>query len=88
MHEGPVGGHLAVERTLSRLQTRYYWYKMRKDVSLWCRTCTSCAAKAQPLKSPQAPMGTVRVGASMERIAVNLMDPMNETEYALITISS
>ncbi|RXN37833.1 Transposon Ty3-G Gag-Pol poly [Labeo rohita] len=80
MHEGPVGGHFGVERTLSRLQTRYYWYKMREDVSLWCRTCTSCAAKARPLKRPQAPMGTVRVGAPMERIAVDLMGPMNETE--------
>ncbi|KAL0150005.1 hypothetical protein M9458_054664, partial [Cirrhinus mrigala] len=39
-----------------------------------------CAAKARPLKRPQAPMGTVRVGAPMERIAVDLMGPMNETE--------
>ncbi len=66
--------------TLFRLQNRYYWYKMREDVSLWCSTCTSCAAKARPLKKPQAPMGTVRVGAPMERIAVDLMGPMNETE--------
>ncbi|KAL0162302.1 hypothetical protein M9458_041698, partial [Cirrhinus mrigala] len=27
MHKGPMGGHFGVERTLSRLQTRYYWYK-------------------------------------------------------------
>ncbi|KAK3521358.1 hypothetical protein QTP70_003433 [Hemibagrus guttatus] len=80
MHEGPVGGHFGVEHTLFRLQTRYYWYKMREDVSLWCHTCASCAAKARPLKRPQAPMGTVRVGAPMERIAVDLMGPMNETE--------
>ncbi|KAK3534251.1 hypothetical protein QTP86_008286 [Hemibagrus guttatus] len=81
MHEGPVGGHFGVERTLFWLQTRYYWYKMREDVSLWCHTCASCAAKARPLKRPQAPMATVRVGAPMERIAVDLMGPMNETEH-------
>ncbi|XP_057183036.1 uncharacterized protein LOC130549723 [Triplophysa rosa] len=80
MHDGPVGGHFGVERMLSRLQTRYYWYKMREDVTLWCRTCTSCAAKARPTKRPQALMGTVRVGAPMERIAADLMGPMNETE--------
>ncbi|KAL2087962.1 hypothetical protein ACEWY4_016790 [Coilia grayii] len=45
MHDGPVGGHFGVERTLSRLQTRYYWFGMKQDVSLWCRTCQSCAAK-------------------------------------------
>lgn len=80
MHEGQVGGHFGVERTLSRLQTRYFWYRMREDVALWCGTCTSCAAKARPRKTPQAPMGTVRVGAPMERIALDIMGPLNETE--------
>ncbi|KAL7406654.1 hypothetical protein ABVT39_024094 [Epinephelus coioides] len=42
MHEGPVGGHFGVERTVARLQTRYYWYRMREDVAVWCHTCTSC----------------------------------------------
>lgn len=80
MHEGQVGGHFGVERTVARLQTRYYWYRMREDVALWCSTCTSCAAKARPRKTPQAPMGTVRVGAPMERIALDIMGPLNETE--------
>ncbi|KAI4880802.1 hypothetical protein NFI96_008108, partial [Prochilodus magdalenae] len=80
MHDGPVGGHFGVERTLARIQTRYYWYQMREDVTLWCHTCTNCAARARPSKKPQAPMGTVRVGAPMERIAIDLMGPVNETE--------
>ncbi|XP_034549911.1 uncharacterized protein LOC117820296 [Notolabrus celidotus] len=80
LHEGPVGGHFGVERMVARLQTRYYWYHMREDVALWCRTCTRCAAKARPNKTPQAPMGTVRVGAPMERIALDIMGPLNETE--------
>uniref|UniRef100_A0A3B5QVZ8 Gypsy retrotransposon integrase-like protein 1 n=2 Tax=Xiphophorus TaxID=8082 RepID=A0A3B5QVZ8_XIPMA len=80
MHEGPVGGHFGVERTLTRLRTRYYWYHMREDVALWCKTCTSCASRARPQKTPQAPMGTVQVGAPMERIALDIMGPLNETE--------
>ena len=80
MHDGPVGGHFGVERTLTRLQTRYFWYNMKDDVTLWCRTCPSCAAKARPKKTPRAAMGTVRVGAPMERIAVDVMGPLNETE--------
>lgn len=80
MHEGPVGGHFGIERTVARLQTRYYWYHMREDVALWCRTCTNCACRARPHKTPQAPMGTVRVGAPMERIALDIMGPLNETE--------
>lgn len=80
MHDAPVGGHFGVERTLARLQTHYYWYQMREDVVLWCRTCTSCAAKARPTKTPQAPMGTVKVGAPMERVALDIMGPLNETD--------
>ncbi|KAL7889979.1 hypothetical protein AOLI_G00022370 [Acnodon oligacanthus] len=80
MHDGPMGGHFGVERTLACIQTRYYWYQMRFDVTLWCYTCTHCAAKACPSKKPQAPMGTVRMVAPMERIAIDLMEPMNETE--------
>ncbi|CAI5682172.1 unnamed protein product [Oreochromis niloticus] len=80
MHDGPVGGHFGAERTLARLKNRYYWYNMKDDVTLWCRTCTSCAERARPLKTPQAAMGTVRVGAPMERIPVDLMGPLNETE--------
>ncbi|CAI5671880.1 unnamed protein product [Oreochromis niloticus] len=80
MHEGPVGGHFGVERMVARLQTRFYWYHMREYVALWCRTCTSCASRARPQKTPQAPMGTVRVGAPMERIALDIMGPLNETE--------
>ncbi|XP_037834631.1 uncharacterized protein LOC112450568 [Kryptolebias marmoratus] len=80
LHDGPVGGHFGAERTLSRLKSRYYWYNMRDGVTLWCRTCISCSAKARPRKTPQAAMGTVRVGAPMERVAVDLMGPLNETE--------
>lgn len=80
MHDGPVGGHFGVKRTLDRLETRYYWFGMKQDVTVWCRTCKSCAAKARPRKTPRAPMGTVRVGVPMERIAIDLMGPMNETD--------
>lgn len=80
LHEGPVGGHFGVERTVARLQTRFYWYQMRKDVTHWCRTCISCASKARPLKMLRAPMGTVRVGDPMERVALDIMGPLNETK--------
>ena len=80
MHDGPVGGHFGVERTLARIKTRYFWYNMKDDVTLWCLTCTSCAAKARPKKTPRAAMGTVKVGSPMERVAVDLMGPLAETD--------
>lgn len=72
------GGHFEMERTLEHLKTRYLWYNMKDDVTLWCHT--SCAAKARPKKTPQAAMGIVQVSAPMERFAVDLMGPLNKTE--------
>lgn len=81
IHEGQVGGHFGVEHTVTRLQTRYFWYRIREDVALWCGTCISCASKARPAKTLQAPMGTVQVAAPMERVALDIMGPLNETEH-------
>lgn len=80
MHNSPVGGHFWMKRTLARLKTKYFWYNMKDDITLWCRTCSSCAAKARPRKTPRAAMGMVKVGAPMERIAVDLMGRLNETD--------
>lgn len=78
MHDGPEGGHFGVERTLKCLKTRYYWYTMRDNVTLWCQTCNDCTEKACPKKTPQAAMGTVQVGTLMERIAVSLIAISNQ----------
>ncbi|KAJ3607676.1 hypothetical protein NHX12_024727 [Muraenolepis orangiensis] len=80
MHDGQIGGHFGAERTVARLHTRYFWYRM------------SCASKARPRKTPQAPMGTVRVGAPMERIALDIMGPLNKTDrknsYVLVILAT
>ena len=62
LHDSPSAGHLGSERTLARVQARFFWYDMDTDVSLWCKTCDTCASKARPLKKPKARLGTVRVG--------------------------
>lgn len=53
IHDGPVCGHLRAERTLAHLKNRYYWYNMKDDMNLWRRTCTSCAERVRPLKTPR-----------------------------------
>ncbi len=80
LHDSPFGGHFGAERTLAHVQTRFYWYDMRDDVSLWCRTCQACASRARPLKKPQAHMGSVRVGGAFERVAIDVMGPLLETD--------
>ena len=80
MHDSPFGGHFGAERTLAHVQSRFFWYDMKEDVTLWCKTCEACALKARPLKAPRAEMGSVRVGGPFERIAIDVMGPLQETE--------
>ncbi len=80
LHDSPTGGHLGFDKTFSRIQKRFAWYKSKEDVELYLKTCTTCAKFARPTKTPRATMGTVRSGAPMERIACDIMGPLQETE--------
>lgn len=74
-HGSVAAGHLGTKKTLQRLRERGYWVNMRRDVQEWCRVCDVCAAKKGPPQAPQAPLQIVRVGAPMERVAVDVAGP-------------
>jgi hypothetical protein len=43
-HAAPSAGHLKFYKTLHRLRSRFFWPKMRSDISEWCRSCAHCIA--------------------------------------------
>ena len=49
LHEGPLGGHLGVEKTLARVQKCFYWPGYHDDVRNRCRCCAVCAYTIQTL---------------------------------------
>ena len=70
LHNGCGGGHLGFSRTLSKLQERFHWFKMKDDVDRWCKECHLCASGKSPPKHRRAPLKTSKVGnPMMERIA-------------------
>ena len=62
-HNDPVAGHFGARKTLEKLQRRYTWKDMRREVQaycsdcLWCRRSVSTKYKPygllQPLKPPE-----------------------------------
>ena len=45
IHEGVLGGHLEVDKSLGKLKERFYWPGHFNDVKQWCATCASCATR-------------------------------------------
>ena len=80
LHSSKTSGHLGITKTLERVKCRFYWYNMRKDIQHICKVCDVCAARKRPTKHYQGPMKKYVVGAPMERIAIDIMGPLPETE--------
>ena len=79
VHDSVTGGHLGITKTLSKVTSRFFWHKMRKNVEVWCKTCDLCASRKMPQKKPKAPMKQYNVGAPLERVAVDIMGPFPRT---------
>jgi len=73
-------GHFGFDKTYKRVQRRFCWYKMQEDIKLWCKTCLKCAKHGRPQKKAKASMGCVRSGAPMERVCIDVMGPLQETD--------
>ena len=80
LHNSKSAGHLGEKKTLARLRERFYWLGCGRDVRLWCQSCDECASRKPPAKSSRAPMQRYNVGAPLERIALDVLGPLPETD--------
>ena len=80
VHDGPLGAHLGLRKTLAKLKLRFYWCGMTADARSYIRVCDLCARRKNPPRQRRAPLQQSRVGAPMERIALDLMGPLPKTE--------
>ncbi len=86
LHSSKAAAHMGRDKTLPRLRDRYFWYGMAADVRAFLRKCVQCAQRKNPPKKSRAPLQQYRVGAPMERIAVDILGPLPETDQGNIYI--
>ena len=79
LHEGVMGGHLGIDKTLACLQERYYWPGYSQDVKDWCKSCSACATRKSPAPKNKAPLKNIRVGYPMQLVAVDILGPLPES---------
>ena len=75
LHECVTAGHLGRRKTYDKIKKRFYWCNMQKDVSYWCRICSTCGSRKMPYRHAKAPMRQYNVGYPMERIGVDICGP-------------
>lgn len=79
LHEGSVGGHLGVDKTLARLKERFYWPGHHNDVRDWCQNCGICASRKNPAPKAKAQLQHIVTGYPMQLIAMDIMGPFPDS---------
>jgi transposase InsO family protein len=81
LHDGPIGGHLGTKRTLERIREKYFWSNMRKDIELYCKSCIKCSKRKNAFPKVKGPLGTIQAGYPNERIAMDILGPLPQTNH-------
>jgi len=88
VHAGVLSGHLGRKKTKEKALQKFYWFGIRQDLNLWILKCDICASNKGPLKTPRAPLGDMRVGGVMDRLAIDVLGPFPKTprgnQYILV----
>ena len=86
MHDSKTAGHLGQARTVEKIKTRFYWYKMSQDIKSYCNTCFACASRKSVNKKRRAPLQQYVVGVPMERVALDILGPLPRTRKGNVYI--
>ena len=78
-HSHTTASHRGVRKTISAIQSRYYWPGLTSAVQVLVARCHVCASKKTWGKKRRAPLKQYVVGAPMERIAIDILGPLPET---------
>ena len=78
-HTHTTASHRGVKKTLSALQSRYYWPGLTSAVHRLVARCHVCGSKKTWGKKRRSPLKQYVVGAPMERIAIDILGPLPET---------
>ena len=79
LHEGDLGGHLGIDKTLTCLKNRFYWPWHYNDVCDCCQKCGICTARKRPSPKAHAPLTSIKVGYPMQLVAMDIVGPFPES---------
>ena len=94
MHDEPYSGHLSTDKTWSKIFNRYYWKRMREDITHYCESCLVCARRKGPRRTVGVPTLPPQLDwkeqyGPMECIAIDVIGPIttsNRASFILVIV--
>ncbi|XP_072372491.1 gypsy retrotransposon integrase-like protein 1 isoform X1 [Scyliorhinus torazame] len=77
-HFSDIGSHLGQKKTVHRIQNRYYWLGIVKDVVDWIKMCDTCQ-HAEHYKNMSRKFPPLKVTRPWEILGFDLIGPFPET---------
>jgi transposase InsO family protein len=91
-HDIPSSSHQSYERTKARLDERFFWYGMSKDIREYIVGCETCNRNKKPNRNYKGEMIQYHAGIPMEKVHLDILGPLPKTprgnEYILVFVDS
>jgi len=72
-----MAGHLAFLKTYLRIQDKYYWPHMKREIKEYCKACIKCAINKPAIhRDPSNPLPVA--DAPFSTIAIDFIGPLNQ----------
>jgi RNA:NAD 2'-phosphotransferase (TPT1/KptA family) len=83
LHDEPLSGHLAADKTTNRARNFFYWESMNSDIRNWCTSCDVCQMIKKSYRHYPTPLQRINIPPPLYKwhidMAVNL--PPNKDGY-------
>ena len=80
LHSSKTAAHFGVYKTRSKVNERFYWYRLSSDIRSWIRRCDICAKRKSPGTRRKAKLQQDLVGHPGQRIAMDILGPLPVSE--------
>ena len=81
VHESLFGGHFGPEKTLSRIQGKYFWPNINNDVKNWTHQCVPCELKKRPHETVRVPLHPIPVQSKpWQLVSLDIVGPLPVTK--------
>ena len=89
-HDIPASGHQGIDRTMSRVKDKYYWYGRHSEIQNYIAKCASCNKNKKPSRHARCNLTRYHAGFPMERVHMDFLGPLpvtkNNNSYILVMV--